>query len=77
MGVSNTPIGPLLRSVSRDRIPVVGYLENRNKTEVHSMMILPTFLAKYFLVRYFDETKNLAGINLLNIEFYSKVKNCL
>ncbi len=76
-GVSNTPIGPLLRSVSRDRIPVVGYLENRNKTEVHSMMILPTFLAKYFLVRYFDETKNLAEINLLNIESYSKVKNCL
>lgn len=77
MDVSNTPIRPLLRSVSRDRIPVVGYLENRNKTEVHSMMILPTFLAKYFLVRYFDETKNLAEINLLNIESYSKVKNCL
>ncbi len=77
MGVSNTPIRPLLRSVSRDRIPVVGYLEDRNKAEVHSMMILPTFLAKYFLVRYFDETKNLAEINLLNIESYSKVKNCL
>ena len=75
MDVSNTPIGPLFRSVFRDQIPVVGYLEDRNKAEVDSMMILPTFLAKHFLVWYFDETKNLAGINLLNIESYSKVKN--
>ena len=75
--VSNTPIMPLLLSVFRDQIPVVGYFENRKKSEVHSMMILPTFLAKHFLVRYFNETKNIAGINLLNIESYSNVKNSL
>ena len=77
MDVSNTPIGPLFRSVFGDQIPVVGYFENRKKSEVHSMMILPTFLAKHFLVRYFNETKNIAGINLLNIESYSNVKNRL
>ena len=77
MDVSNTPIGPLFRSVFRDQIPVVGYLEDRNKAEVDSMMILPTFLANHFLGQYFDETKNLAGINLLNIESYSIVKNRL
>ena len=77
MDVSNTPIGPLFRSVFRDQIPVVGYLEDRNKAEVDSMMILPTFLANHFLGQYFDETKNLAGINLLNIESYSRVKNRL
>ena len=77
MEVSNTPIGPLFRSVFRDQIPVVGYLEDRNKAEVDSMMILPTFLANHFLGQYFDETKNLAGINLLNIESYSRVKNRL
>ena len=75
MDVSNAPIMPLLLSVLRDRIPVVGYFEKRERGEVHSMMILPTFLVKHFLVRYFNETKNLAGINLLKIESYSNVKN--
>ena len=75
MDVSNAPIMPLLLSVLRDRIPVVGYFEKRKRSEVHSMMILPTFLVKHFLVRYFNETKNLAGINLLKIESYSNVKN--
>lgn len=75
MDVSNAPIMPLLLSVLRDRIPVVGYFEKRGRGEVHSMMILPTFLVKHFLVRYFNETKNLAGINLLKIESYSNVKN--
>ena len=75
--ISNAPITPLLLSVLRDRIPVAGYFENRKKGEVHSMMILPTFMAKHFLVRYFNETKNIAGINLLKIDSYCNVKNSL
>jgi hypothetical protein len=77
LDISKAPILPLLLSLIRDQIPIVGYFENHKGGMVNSMVILPSCLTKAFLVRYFELTRKLREIKLQSVESYGTVMDSL
>ncbi len=77
LDISRTSIQPLLLALIRDQIPTVGYFENHKGGMVNSMFILPSFLTKAFLVRYFELTGKLRGVQLQSIESYGIERDSL
>jgi hypothetical protein len=77
LDISRAPIEPLLLTLIRDQLPIVGYFENHDRGKVNSIAIFPSFLAKPFLVRYFELTENLKDIRLEYVESYGDVRDTI